>query len=169
METEREWEFNEVKLLSPFAVGVPGKRTFFLGIGEKNNWLRVWIEKEHLQALDLGINQLLFKLSEEKISFSDEAEAPSSSDDMPSGLPSAELDLIQMTLGYDEGKITIELLVQRSGAQDSNPLEIYFPVTTAQLKKLQHQAKDICAAGRPLCPKCGGPIDPTGHICPKEN
>jgi uncharacterized repeat protein (TIGR03847 family) len=169
MGTKEGWEFKEVELLSPFAVGVPGKRTFFLGIGKKNNWLRVWLEKEHLQALALGIEQLLFALSEEKISFPDEAEAPPSSGDVPSGLPSAELDLIQVTLGYDKGKALIDLLVQRSGAQEPNPLEIYCLATIAQLKKLRRRVKDICAAGRPLCPICGGPIDPTGHICPKQN
>ncbi len=169
MEMAEDWNIHEIKLFSAFAVGVPGKRTFFLGIGEKNNWLRVWLEKEHLQALDLGIERLFFTLSEEKISFPDEAEAPDSPDDIPSGLPTAELDPIEITLSYNEGKIAVKLLVQRSGSQDVNPLEISFPVTIAQSKKLSRQAKNICAAGRPLCPVCGGPIDPSGHTCPKVN
>ncbi len=25
------------------------------------------------------------------------------------------------------------------------------------------------AAGRPPCPFCGQPLDPTGHICPRKN
>jgi uncharacterized repeat protein (TIGR03847 family) len=24
-------------------------------------------------------------------------------------------------------------------------------------------------AGRPDCPFCGGPLDPTGHVCPRAN
>jgi uncharacterized repeat protein (TIGR03847 family) len=169
MGTNERYEFDEVRLLSPFAVGVPGKRTFFLGLGEKTDWLRVWLEKEHLQALILGIEQLLFNASQEQVDVPQEEEVPSVSDDIPSGLPSAELDIVQMALGYDQRKATIELLAQRSGSQEENPLEVYCSVSLSQLKKLRSQAMSVCAAGRPLCPICGGPIDPTGHICPKQN
>lgn len=169
MGKKEPYEFDEVELLSAFAVGVPGKRTFFLVLGEKNNWLRIWLEKEHLEALALGIEQLLFTLSQEHISFPQEAEGPPLPDDIPLGLPSAELEIIHMTLGYGQGRATAELLVQRSGSQEQNPSEVYCQATIAQLKKLRRQAKSICAAGRPLCPLCSGPIDPSGHICPKLN
>jgi uncharacterized repeat protein (TIGR03847 family) len=169
MATEKRYEFEEVTLLFPFAVGIPGNRTFFLAIGEKNNWVRIWVEKEHLQALAVAIEQLLLALSEEKISLPWETEGPPLTDETPTGLPSAELDIVQMTLGYDEGKAAIELEVLRSGAQEENPLEVHGRVTLAQLKKFGRQAAKICAAGRPLCPVCGGPIDPEGHTCPKEN
>jgi uncharacterized repeat protein (TIGR03847 family) len=169
MGTEGRYEYDEVTILSPFAVGVPGKRTFFLGIGEKNNWLRVWVEKEHLEALAIGIERLIFTLSQEQISSPEEVEVPLSSDDVPSGLPSAELDIVEMTLGYEEGKATMELSVQRSGSREKNLAEVYCRATLSQLKKLGKEAASVCAAGRPLCPKCGGPIDPTGHICPTEN
>jgi uncharacterized repeat protein (TIGR03847 family) len=168
MGTEERFEYDEVTLLSPFAVGVPGKRTFFLGLGEKSNWLRVWLEKEHLEALALGIEQLFLTLSQEKVHIPKEADVPLS-DETPSGLPSAELDIVQMTLGYDRGKATIELSVQRSGSREKNESEVLCRATPAQLKKLGSQARKVCAAGRPLCPRCGGPIDPTGHVCPEQN
>ena len=167
---EERYEFDEVTLLSPFAVGVPGKRTFFLGIGNKNRWVRIWVEKEQLQALNQAIEQLFLILSQEHIRLTDEAEAPPSHDDTPSGLPYAELDVVQITLDYDEqGKSIMEVLVQPAGAQEPNPAEVYCLATIAQLKKLRRQTKIIIAAGRPLCPICGGPIDPTGHVCPKKN
>ena len=168
MGTEERYEFDEVTLLSAFAVGVPGKRTFFLGIGDKNNWVRIWLEKEHLQALALGIEQLLFTLSQEK-SVSAGSRGPPLSDDTPLGLPSAELEIVQMTLGYEEGKATSELLVQSSGAHEQNPSEVYCRVTIGPTKKACQPGQKICAAGRPLCPICGGPIDPTGHVCPEQN
>ena len=31
------------------------------------------------------------------------------------------------------------------------------------------EALRVCAAGRPLCPLCGGPMDPNGHPCPRTN
>jgi uncharacterized repeat protein (TIGR03847 family) len=170
MGKEEQYEFQGVTLLSPFAVGIPGKRTFFLGIGDKNEWVRIWVEKEHLLALAEGIDQLFLLLSQKRINFSDEVEAPSSPDDTPLGLPTAELDIVQLTLGYDEpGKATIIIAVQPAGAQESNPAIVNCEATIAQIKKLLHQTKNIIAAGRPLCPLCGGPIDPTGHVCPAQN
>jgi uncharacterized repeat protein (TIGR03847 family) len=169
MGTEERYEYNEVTLLSPFAVGVPGKRTFFLAIGQKNNWLRIWLEKENLQALALAIEQLLFSLSQEGISLPKAAKSSQPSEDTPSGLPSAELEIVQMTLGYEEGKAIIELLVQGTGSSEQNPSEVYCRASLAQLRELRSQAVRLCAAGRPLCPLCGGPIDLTGHNCPKLN
>jgi uncharacterized repeat protein (TIGR03847 family) len=169
MGTKDSYEFDEVTLLSPFAVGEPGKRTFFLAIGEKNKWLRVWVEKEHLQALTLGIEELISSLSKEKIRAPRETKTPPLPDDIPAGLPYAELDIVEISLGYELGKATIELLVQKSGSQEKNTSEVYCRVTLAQLKELDKQAASVCAAGRPLCLQCGGPIDPTGHVCPEQN
>jgi uncharacterized repeat protein (TIGR03847 family) len=166
---EERYEFDEVTLLSAFAVGVPGKRTFFLVMGEKKDWVRVWLEKEQLEVLALGIDQLLFTLSQEHIRLPQEAEGPPLSDDIPSGLPSAELEIVQIALGYEQEKATIELLVHGLGPLEQHQSEVYCHVTLAQLKKLGSQATSVCAAGRPRCALCGGPIDQTGHICPKNN
>ncbi len=168
MGIEERYEFSEVTLLAGFAVGVPGKRTFFLGIGDKNRWVRIWLEKEHLQTLSIAVEQLLSTLSEEKIYLPSEAEPPVS-DDTPQKLPAAELDIVQMTLGYEEGKGSLEILVQRSGAHEPDTLEVYCRVTLAQLKKMANQSALVCAAGRPLCPICGGPVDIEGHVCPEQN
>ena len=77
MGTEERYQYDQVTLLSPFAVGVAGKRTFFLAVGEKDKWLRLWMEKEHLEALTLGIEQLLFTLSQEGIAIPGAARVPS--------------------------------------------------------------------------------------------
>jgi uncharacterized repeat protein (TIGR03847 family) len=169
MGTKERYEYGEVPLLSAVAVGVPGKRTFFLVLGEKNNWLRIWLEKEHLEAVVQGIEKLLFTLSQQHISSPPEPAGPSLPDDAPSDLPAAELELAQMTLAYDEDRVTIELLAQPSGAPESEPSEVIFQTTIPQLKKLRRRVKEIYAAGRPLCRLCGGPIDPAGHSCPRLN
>jgi uncharacterized repeat protein (TIGR03847 family) len=31
------------------------------------------------------------------------------------------------------------------------------------------RAERVVAAGRPPCPLCGLPLDPAGHICPRQN
>ena len=39
----------------------------------------------------------------------------------------------------------------------------------AQARAFARRALAIVAAGRPPCPFCGGPLDSTGHICPRAN
>ena len=35
--------------------------------------------------------------------------------------------------------------------------------------QLVRRARALVSAGRPPCPFCGGPLDPTGHVCPRAN
>ncbi len=166
---EERYELNEVTLLSAFAVGVPGKRTFFLIIGHKEDWVRVCLEKEQLEAMASVIDQFLFTISQEYHRSPREAEGPPLSDDVPTGMPKAELEIDQITLGFDQERATLNILVHALGPQKVDWTELYCRATLAQLKKLGEQAKSLCAAGRPRCVFCGGPIDPEGHICPKSN
>ena len=166
---EKRYEFDEVTILSAVAMGVPGKRTFFLIMGQKWDWVRVWLEKEQLQALALAIDQFLSTLSQEHLSFPLETEETPLSDDSSSRLPSAELEIDQIALGYDHERATLNLLIHVLGPQREDLAKLNCRATLAQLKKLGNQAKSLCAAGRPRCVICGNPIDPTGHICPKSN
>ena len=38
-----------------------------------------------------------------------------------------------------------------------------------QARSFVRRAQALVSAGRPPCPFCGGPLDPTGHICPRSN
>ena len=165
---EERYEFDEVTILSAFAMGIPGKRTFFLIIGRKEKWVRVWLEKYLLESLALAIDQFLFTLSQEHLNVDRGAEGISLSD-VPSGLPSVELEIDEIALGFDHGRATLHLSVHGLGPRISERAEVLCRVTLSQLEKFGKQAKSVCAAGRPLCILCGGPIDPTGHICPKSN
>lgn len=166
---KERYEFDEGTYLSAVAMGVPGKRTFFLIMGQKEEWVRVWLEKEQLEALYLAIDQFLFTLSQENIKISRKAGGTLLPDYVPSGLPSAELEIDQITLGYDHERATLNFLVHAVGPQKVDQAVLYCRATLTQLEKLVDQAKSISAAGRPRCVICGRPIDPTGHICPNSN
>ncbi len=166
---EKRYELDEVNLLSVFTMGEPGKRTFFLIMGQKEDWVRVWLEKEQLEALALAIDQFLFTLSQEHPGVPRKAEETSSSADIPSGMPSAELEIDQITMGLDRERATLDFLVHVVGPQNVDQAELNCRATLAQLKELGSQAKSICAAGRPRCVLCGRPIDPEGHTCPANN
>lgn len=166
---EENHELDEVTTLSAFSIGEPGKRTFFLVLGQEEEWIRAWLEKEQLQVLGLAIDQFFFSIVKEKPRFSREDEDKPTHDDAPSGLPSAEYEIDQIALGYDEGKAILDLLVHKPSNPDEEQIELNCGVTLTQLKELGNQAREICAAGRPRCTLCGGPIDPDGHICPRLN
>lgn len=166
---KENYELEDVELLSAYTLGEPGKRTFFLIIGSQEDWLRVWLEKEQLQVLGLAIEQFFFTLQREQPElFREEEEAPLSGG-VPSGLPSVELEIDQIALGFDQGRVILEFLVHKPGELEEEPAGLQCRSTLAQLRQLGNRARDICAAGRPRCILCGGPIDPSGHICPRVN
>ena len=126
-------------------------------------------EKEHLEALGLSIDQFLATLSQEHLHLPSEAEEMPLSNDTPSGMPKVELEIARIALGFDRDRAILDILVHPSGPQKVDWTELSCRATLVQIKELGNQAKSLCAAGRPRCVLCGGPIDPEGHICPKNN
>jgi len=169
MENGKTYEFDEIASLSAVAVGEPGKRTFFIVVGQINEWVRVWLEKQELQALALAIRRLLVTISQDNPLSRQEAQVTQSSDDVPSTLPSAELDVRGVTLSYDGEKVTLDISVQVLGPQRLDHAELHCRTTITQLRRFGYRAESVCAAGRPICPLCGGPIDQEGHVCPRNN
>lgn len=167
--TEKSYEFEEPGSLSAIAVGVPGKRTFFLTIGEKEDWIRLWLEKEHLEALSIAVDEFFVKITQDLPQLSNEPDKQPLNDDTPSGLPSGEFEIDQIGIGYDQEKVVIEFLVHAIGPQNLGEIVVNCWIYPEILKGLGIQAREICAAGRPRCELCGRPIDPTGHDCPMQN
>ena len=42
-------------------------------------------------------------------------------------------------------------------------------LSPAIARAFAQRAAAVVGAGRPPCPFCGLPLDPTGHICPRQN
>jgi uncharacterized repeat protein (TIGR03847 family) len=42
---------------------------------------------------------------------------------------------------------------------------VRFWATREQMLSLARHGAAVCAQGRPICPRCGEPIDPEGHVC----
>jgi uncharacterized repeat protein (TIGR03847 family) len=106
------------------------------------------------------------------------------------GPPEEEMDLEQpieprwragrLSLGYEEGRdmmfLEVEELVEGEGEseggseeeeqEESDPDVVRFWATREQMMALARHGAAVCAAGRPRCELCGGPIDPEGHVCP---
>ena len=52
---------------------------------------------------------------------------------------------------------------------DTQVLLVGDEVPASVARAFARRCTRLVQAGRPPCPFCGGPLDPTGHICPRAN
>jgi uncharacterized repeat protein (TIGR03847 family) len=152
-------------------VGEPGHRVFILQIhigAEPFSWV---IDKDHAQALSRAIPALLADVR---------AEFPELGEPLVAASPNLELSqplepifrVGSMGVSYDRMHDMIVLtLVDAQVLRDDieqdadEPQEQNIHTTRGQALLLSHQAAQVVAAGRALCPGCGEPIDDFGHFC----
>ena len=87
-----------------------------------------------------------------------------------------------LTLGWDGGAgvVLVEARAQSADGEAIDPdedddddedgpdlLRVRISLETA--RSFVSRAGRIVASGRPPCPLCGAPLDPQGHICPRQN
>jgi uncharacterized repeat protein (TIGR03847 family) len=65
------------------------------------------------------------------------------------------------------------LVASQSAASEELSAEdspsVRFWLSHRQVVAFSKQAETVLTAGRPLCPRCGLPMDPAGHPCPVSN
>ena len=52
---------------------------------------------------------------------------------------------------------------------DEGPPLLRVRLSGAAARAFAKRATAVVSAGRPPCPFCGGPLDATGHVCPRAN
>ena len=158
-----EVEFTHVTELRAEALGKPGQRTFRILVDSANSSATMWLEKDQLFQLALAITQLLTTLPERS--------EPENSDPDRGSDPTVQLDFDvgKMTLAQDEvsRRLIIDAHDVESGEDGDPTVRVWGDLT--QFKKFSEEAIRVCAAGRPTCPLCGVPLDPSGHKCPRAN
>ena len=161
--SDPQLEFTNVTALIPEAVGEPGQRMFRLVVNSGTSSGILWLEKEQLFQLALAINQLVATLPDVQARVSDVLEAREAP-------PSTHLEfkVEKLVLGYETnlGRFIIDTH-DVEAADEAPTLRLWG--TPSLMKKLAEEALQVCAAGRPLCPLCGNPIDKTGHKCARSN
>jgi uncharacterized repeat protein (TIGR03847 family) len=60
-------------------------------------------------------------------------------------------------------------LVEPLSDDDEGPDALRVRITADAARAFIKRAERVVAAGRPPCPLCGLPLDPEGHICPRQN
>lgn len=167
-------------------VGPPGQRTFFLQVSAGSRLASVSLEKQQLSTLADRVNDLLDDFAEGEGA---DAVAQAFEDVAPLSTPiEDDFRVGTMSLGWDaERRVVIvechdgqeEPEVNEAGEPILDPEQVGHSgesgtvlrvvIEPAPARAFARRCTKVVAAGRPPCPFCGGPLDPTGHICPRAN
>ena len=160
---DAESEFNSIDGLRAEALGEPGNRTFRIVVDGGGRLAVLWLEKELLFQLSLAIRQLLVTVPEGGEPLPDEGGGRSAPG------PHIEMRVAKLQLGHHggSGRFLIEAYDAEAGEGAAPAVRVWG--SREDLESFAAEALDVCASGRPLCPLCGGPIDETGHVCPRRN
>ena len=158
-------EFTRAYNVRAEALGEPGKRTFCIAVESGSSSATIWMEKEQLFHLSLAVQQLLASLSEEESG----PERPPVDREAPD-MTRLDFKVSKIALGHDgrRGMFVIDAHHEEQAGEDQ-AATVRVWLRKEQAQDLSEEAMRVCAAGRPLCPLCGEPIDPTGHACVRVN
>ena len=166
------YELDPVEAITLAAVGEPGHRQFFLMASGRGRTLTLSCEKAQIQALIVRLHQMM-----EAQGIEVEGQAASSRRLQP-GEP--EWQVAEMGLGYHaERQMFVLVASEAAGTEESSSSSssssgedapsVRFWLNHRQIADFSKQAEEVLSAGRPLCPRCGLPMDPAGHPCPANN
>ncbi|MFJ9418028.1 MULTISPECIES: DUF3090 domain-containing protein [unclassified Streptomyces] len=172
-------------------VGLPGRRSFFLQATAAGRTTSVALEKTQVAALAERIDELLDEVVRRS---GGNAPVPAVSpaeltDTAPLESPvEEEFRVGTMALAWDgedqrmivEAQALVELEAdsdedladaeERLLQDDENgPPMLRVRLTGMMARAFAKRALEVVNAGRPPCPLCSLPLDPEGHVCPRQN
>jgi uncharacterized repeat protein (TIGR03847 family) len=165
------FELNPVTHITVGAVGQPGQRTFFLQASQGYETVCLKLEKEQVFALARAVEEILQELEQREVRLLADDEEPEQSE-LALRFPLEPIFVVgQMGLVFDQTSDRIVLVAQELTSQEEaqDAASARFWVSLGQMRALSRLAKEIVASGRPICPLCQRPMDPTGHFCPRGN
>jgi uncharacterized repeat protein (TIGR03847 family) len=170
-------ELDPVTRLTADAVGDPGQRTFYLQAASGADQVTLLVEKEQVRRLAESLESWLPELASDRPEDPEETRAAETGELALSEPLEPDFRVGQLSLSYDPQRdrvvvVATELVASEEDDPDAvapEPQEIRLWVTRPQLRVLARHGSQVVARGRPLCPLCGNPLDPAGHICPALN
>ncbi len=160
--------FGTVLYVGAESIGVPGQRRFRLRVmNAEGRSASLWLEKEQLTALGEAIETVL-----RGEDYEHHARPLDDAPEPPVFPLNADVDyrIGQLSMGLYREDETIVVSSQPAVGEDTPHVDgISFAIPYFEANELREEIVRVVAAGRPPCPLCGGPLDPSGHICPRQN
>lgn len=165
-------------------VGEPGSRTFFLQARGAGALTSVALEKAQVAALAERVEELLDEVL--RRTGGDPAVpalAPADSEDLaPLDTPIDEdfrVGTMSLVWDGDRDRVVIECFEEGEDPDDEDDdvpagtggdrQVLRVALTGSGARAFAKRALAVVAAGRPPCPFCTEPLDPSGHVCPRAN
>ena len=172
-------DLDPVTRLTADAVGEPGQRTFYLQAASGADQVTLLVEKEQVRRLAESLQTWLPELAADRPEDPGEAAAAEAGELALAEPLEPDFRVGQLQLSYDgeRDRVVIVATELQAGEEEDEedppappePLQVRLFVTRPQLRVLARHGSQVVARGRPLCPLCGNPLDPSGHICPAQN
>ena len=176
-------------------VGPPGQRTFFLQALSGRRLVSVSCEKEQVQILAERVDDVLDQFAGEAAAAGPDDNAPLSTpieDEFRVATLSLAWDPNRAVIVIEAFDADIpepgEWAHGEAGDEDATDIpdrdhdeaeeilgstasrqSVRVVLSPRQARSFVRRARALISAGRPPCPFCGGPLDPTGHVCPRAN
>lgn len=186
--TRRVFSFDSPDRFICGALGQPGQRTFYLQAAKGSRVVSVALEKAQVAVLAERMATLLLALRQGGVTIGEE---------LPGATPELTEPVVEefrvgtLTLGWDGDNERVVIEARELTADDddddededeadeesglvASDLTEGPDVVRVQLEAdaalaFASGAAAVVQAGRPPCPQCGAPLEPTGHFCPRRN
>ena len=162
-------------------VGQPGDRTFYLQASGAGRTVSVALEKVQVQVLAERLEELLEEVRRRGVGEVPVTAPRELEDTAPLDAPvEEEFRVSTMGLAWDgeDDRVVVEALapaedesveVEPLSEAEEGPDALRVRITAEAARAFIKRAQRVVAAGRPPCPLCALPLDPDGHICPRQN
>ena len=166
------YELNEPDRVTVGTVGDVGERVFLLQVRQGMQLVTMKVEKSQIATLCRVLGRLLRGLERPE-------ELPVGSSLELEAFMLPDLVVRALRVGYDADDDRVVLLCDEidRGEELDEPDEddeaegssVRMAMTRDQAMALAIRGTELVEAGRPICPRCGYPLDPRGHVCPRMN
>lgn len=141
-------------------VGPVGERVFMLQCRQGADQLTLKIEKQQVAVLASYLARIVREVGRpgalpENVAFNEDED------------PAWVIGTIGVS--FDEGTQRIVVVAEELVPEDEDSSVARFSLTLEQAGAFAIVATGLVEAGRPPCPLCGLPLDPSGHACPRTN
>jgi len=140
-------------------VGPVGRRVFLLQCRQGDHLLTVKVEKQQVAVLASYLARIVQEVGRPGVL---PAEVTFRADQEPAWVVGT------IGVSYDDQRSRVVVVVEEvEGDEDTSVARI--SITLEQAAAFAVVATGLVEAGRPPCPLCGMPLDPSGHDCPRTN